>query len=352
MPLSTPETALAERTLELVDLPSPSHDEGLVYDYVRAALQLPLAHDDGETLLYAKRGDRPLVLLAGHTDTVPAQDNLPGRIEDGAVHGLGATDMKGGLAVMIELGRWARDAELGYDLGLLFFPREEVGPEHNPLPRLFEAAPLVDEAALVVCLEPTDNTLQLGCLGNLVARVVFEGRAAHSARPWLGVNAIGLALDGLRAVAALEPVDVDVDGLLFREVLSITQIHGGIASNVIPARCEALLNFRYAPGRSMPDAEARVRELVGRDLDIVHHAPAAHVALRAPLVERLRDAGGFEVHPKQAWTNVADFAARGLDAVNLGPGATRYAHAADERVAIAELVRTFEALQRFLLATV
>jgi succinyl-diaminopimelate desuccinylase len=352
MPLSTPETALAERTLELVDLPSPSHDEGLVYDYVRGALHLPLAHDDGETLLYAKRGGRPLVLLAGHTDTVPAQDNLPGRIEDGAVHGLGATDMKGGLAVMIELGRWAHHTELAYDLGLLFFPREEVGPEHNPLPGLFEAAPLVDEAALVVCLEPTDNTLQLGCLGNLVARVVFEGRAAHSARPWLGVNAIGLALDGLRAVAALEPIDVDVDGLLFREVLSITQIHGGIASNVIPARCEALLNFRYAPGRSPADAEARVRELAGRDVDIVHHAPAAHVALRAPLVERLRDAGGFEVQPKQAWTNVADFAARGLDAVNLGPGATRYAHAADEQVAIAELVRTFEALQRFLLATV
>src|SRR6185437_4135890 len=119
MPLSTPETALAERTLELVDLPSPSHDEGLVYDYVRRAVELPLAHDDGETLLYAKRTERPLVLLAGHTDTVPAQGNLPGRIEDGAVHGLGATDMKGGLAVMIELGRWAAEAELAYDIGLL-----------------------------------------------------------------------------------------------------------------------------------------------------------------------------------------------------------------------------------------
>ena len=292
------------------------------------------------------------MLLAGHTDTVPAQDNLPGRIEDGAVHGLGATDMKGGLAVMIELARWAHHAELAYDLGLLFFPREEVGPEHNPLPALFETAPLVDEAALVVCLEPTDNTLQLGCLGNLVARVVFEGRAAHSARPWLGVNAVALAVDGLRGVVALEPVDVEVEGLVFREVLSVTQIHGGIASNVIPARCEALLNFRYAPGRTMDEAEARVRELVGHELEIVDHAPAAHVALHAPLVERLRDAGGFEVQPKQAWTNVADFAARGLDAVNLGPGATRYAHAADEQVAIAELARTFGALQRFLLATV
>jgi succinyl-diaminopimelate desuccinylase len=348
-----PETALAQRTLELVDLPSPSHDEGLVYDYVRDALHhLPVAHDDGETLLYAKRVGKPLVLLAGHTDTVPPQGNLPGRIEGGAVHGLGATDMKGGLAVMIELGRHARHEELAYDLGLLFFPREEVGPEFNPLPALFEAAPLVDEAALVVCLEPTDNTLQLGCLGNLVARVVFEGRAAHSARPWLGVNAVKLALEGLRGVLELEPHDVDVDGLVFREVLSVTQIHGGIATNVIPARCEATLNFRYAPGRTMEDADARVRELVGHELEVVDHAPAAHVARHAPLVEKLRGAGAFEVQPKQAWTNVADFAARGLDAVNLGPGATRYAHTADEQVQIAELERTYQALRRFLVASV
>src|SRR5581483_5890225 len=140
-------------------------------------------------------------------------------------------------------------------------------------------------------------------------------------------------------------------GLVFREVVSITEIRGGIASNVIPAICEATLNFRYAPGRTMADAEARVRELVGRDVEIVHHAPAAHVARHAPLVERLREAGGFEVQPKQAWTNVADFAARGLDAVNLGPGGTAYAHAADERVEIAELERTLAALQRFLLGS-
>jgi succinyl-diaminopimelate desuccinylase len=348
MPLSQPETALADRTLALVDIPSPSHDEDMLYDYVRGVVHLPRVHDDGESLLYAKRDGKPLVLLAGHTDTVPAQDNLPGRIEDGAVHGLGSTDMKGGLAVMIELANWAAHAELDYDLGLLFFPREEVGPEENPLPALFEATPVVDKAALVICLEPTDNTLQLGCLGNLVARVVFEGRAAHSARPWLGINAVQLALEGLQGVFALAPFDVDVDGLVFREVLSVTQINGGIATNVIPARCEAILNFRYAPTRTMAEAEARVRELVGHELEIVQHSPPAHVALRSPLVERLRDAGGFEVQPKQAWTNVADFAARGLDAVNLGPGATRYAHATDEQVSITELARTYEALQRFL----
>jgi succinyl-diaminopimelate desuccinylase len=343
---------LAERTLDLVNIFSESRHEAEIRDYVRGAVPLPLVHDDGESLLYAKRGGKALVLLAGHLDTVPVQGNLPGRIEDGAVTGLGASDMKGGLAVMVELARWAsgRD-DLAYDVGFLLFPREELGPAENPLPGVFAATPVVDEAQLVVCLEPTDNTLQLGCLGNLNARVVFEGRAAHSARPWLGVNAVALALEGLRPVLESEPRDAEVGGLVFREVMSVTQLHAGIASNVIPARAEANVNFRYAPDRTAESAEEHVRELFP-GCEIVSNSPAAHVAAESELVERLRAAGGFELQPKQAWTNVADFAARGLDAVNLGPGATRYAHAADERVEIAELERTYEALQRFLLGSV
>jgi succinyl-diaminopimelate desuccinylase len=349
MPPPSPETALARRTLALVDIASPSRSEAELYRYLKAHTPLPLLYDDGESLLYAQRAGRPLVLLAGHTDTVPAQGNLPGRIEGGEVHGLGASDMKGGLAVMVELARVAADAELAYDLGLLFFPREELGPSENPLPGVFAAAPLIDDAALVICLEPTDNTLQLGCLGNINARVVFEGKAAHSARPWLGVNAIRLALEGLRDVLSLEPNDVLVEGLLFREVLSVTQIDDcANASNVIPARVECTLNFRYAPDRTPEQAEARLRELVPLALEVTQHSPAAHVAVSSPLLGRLRTAGGFAIEPKQAWTNVADFAARGLDAVNLGPGSTRHAHTAAERVSIAELDRTFEALRRFL----
>jgi succinyl-diaminopimelate desuccinylase len=340
--------ALTQRTLDLVNIPSESRNEAEVYDYVLSAVPLEQAYSDGESVLFAKREGKPLVLLAGHTDTVPAQGNLPGRIEDGAVVGLGASDMKGGLAVMIELGRWAAEAELAYDLGLLFFPREELGPTENPLPGVFERTTVVDEAQLVICLEPTDNTLQLGCLGNLNARVVFEGTSAHSARPWLGVNAIKLAFEGLQRVLDAEPRDVDIDGLVFREVISVTQLNAGIAANVIPARAEAILNFRYAPDRTPESAVERVRELVGNDVEILANSPPAHVALRSPLVERLQAVGSYEVQPKQAWTNVADFAARGLDAINLGPGATRYAHAVDERVEISELERTYAALQRFL----
>jgi len=310
---------------------------------------LETAYDDGESVIFAKRSGKPLVLLAGHTDTVPAQGNMPGRIEDGAVVGLGASDMKGGVAVMLELALWAAGADLRYDVAFLFFPREELGPADNPLPAVFDGAPLVDEAQLVVCLEPTDNTLQLGCLGNLNARVVYEGRAAHSARPWLGVNAVALAFEGLAPVLAGEPRDVEIGGLLFREVMTVTQLRAGIASNVVPARAEANVNFRYAPDRTPESAVGLIAELLP-GAEIVSNSPPAHVAAESELVHRLREAGGFELQPKQAWTNVADFAARGLDAVNLGPGATRYAHTADERVEIAELERTFAAFQRFLTA--
>lgn len=307
---------------------------------------------EGETLWYeAGESRRPLVVLAGHLDTVPPQGNLPGRINDGVVWGLGASDMKSGVAVMIELARWWADARPArdVDLAFLFFPREELSAAESPLPGFFEAVPRSREAGLVVVLEPTDNTIQAGCLGHLFARLVFEGVSAHSARPWLGTNAINLAVDGLRPVVRREPRDVTIGGLVFREVLSATGISGGIAANVIPDRVEARLSYRYAPDRSPEEAETELRRVVGDAgrLEIVSNSPPAGVAADSPLVERLRKAGDFAVEPKQAWTPVAEFAAIGLDAVNLGPGATRYAHAKDEQVEAAALTRTFTALQRF-----
>ena len=342
---------LAARTLELVDVPSESREEAALADVVRAAVPLPLAYEDDLTLLFRPEPTgRPLVVFAGHLDTVPANENLPGRIEDGSVHGLGASDMKGGLAVMVELARWASGSpELALDPAFLFFPREEISVEHSPLPRVFDAG-VISDAALVVVLEPTDNELQVGCVGNINGRLRFEGRSAHTARPWLGVNAIDLAVEGLAHVTGLAPHDVDVEGMPFREVLSLTRISGGRADNVVPDLVEATLNFRYAPHRSAAEAEERLRELAGDRVEIVSHAAAAPVALRNPLVERLRDTGGLEVTPKQAWTPVAQFAERGLDAVNFGPGATRYAHTRDEQIEIAALERSFEALRVFLSA--
>ena len=326
--------ALAARTLELVDIPSESGSEAEIERYVAAAMPREPAHAGDSVLFYPPRRDGPFVLLVGHLDTVPAQANLPGRIAAGAVHGLGASDMKGGVAVMLEL---AGDPEL--DAGFLFFGREELPANESPLP--------AKHPGMVVLHQTTDNTIQAGCLGNLNARLVFYGRSAHSARPWLGENAIAAAVRGLEPLVEIEPVDVEVDGLRFREVLTVTTIHGGIATNVVPDRVEANLNFRYAPTCTPADAEARVRELAA-DAEVLSNSPPARVVAGAPLVQRLAEAGGLAIEAKQAWTPVAEFTSRGVDAVNLGPGATRFAHTRDEQVEIAELVRTYEALSRFL----
>jgi succinyl-diaminopimelate desuccinylase len=346
---------LAERTLELVNVSSVSREEQQLAGLVRTLMPASLErlYDEDDCLLYAtpRRKGRPLVVLTGHLDTVPPQDNFPGRREGDVVIGLGASDMKGGLAVMIELAHWLeRDRpELEADLAFLFFGREELSMEDSPLPKLFDAVPAVCAADLAIVLEPTDCALQAGCMGHLRALVVYEGEAAHSARPWAGRNAIAEAVAGLGPVLAHEPRDVEIGGLRFTEVLSATQIHGGVATNVIPDRVEVTLSFRYTPDRSPDDAFATLDAILdgnGRIEDF-SNSPSARVVVDTALVRRLREAGELAVEPKQAWTPVAEFAARGVDAVNLGPGETRYAHKRDERISARSLVRVYEALQRF-----
>jgi succinyl-diaminopimelate desuccinylase len=348
---------LAERTLALVDVPSVSRDERRLADLVAGSVPLGAfaeRHADGEGFYYSteRRPGSPQVLLVGHLDTIPAQDNLPGRIENGWVIGLGATDMKGGLAVMLELADWIERErpERDLDLGLLFFTREELPVAESPLPAVFAACPELRESDLAIVLEPTDNTIQAGCLGNLNATLVFRGVSAHSARPWLGVNAIGLAVEALHPLARIPPVQVDVEGLTFVEVVTVTRIDGGIADNVVPDRVTCRLNYRFAPNRTVDDAVRRLHELAGTagELEVTSSSPPGRVSASSPLVRRLRETGGFRIEPKQAWTPVAQFTEEGIDAVNLGPGATEYAHKRDERVSILELARTCEALQRFI----
>jgi succinyl-diaminopimelate desuccinylase len=349
---------LAARTLELVDIPSVSREEGPIIEHAAGLFPPPfqLLHRRDDCLYFAtpRRAGRPLVVLTGHLDTVPAQGNLPGRIDDGAVHGLGASDMKGGCAVMLELARWIGEERpaLAVDVGLVLFGKEELSMEESPLPELFDTVEDVARADLAVVLEPTDGLLHAGCLGHLRALVVYDGVAGHSARPWLAENAIGSAVEGLRAVIATEPRRVELSGLEFVEVVSPTQIHGGVATNVIPDRVEVTLSFRYAPDRAPEDAERLIRELVGDGGRIVElaNSPSARVVVDSPLVQRLRAAGDLELAPKQAWTPVAEFSIRGIDAVNFGPGATRYAHKRDEQIEIAALVSAFETLRRFVSA--
>lgn len=351
---------LAARTLELVDIYSESRHEAAIEARVRSlvppAFEPVYEADVAAVYTAPRRPGVPLVVLAGHYDTVPPQENLPGRIEDGWVVGLGASDMKGGVAVLLELARdlAAERVETAVDLALLLFGREELPADESPLPALFDGTPLLHEAALAILLEPTDVTIEAGCLGNLNARLVFRGVSAHSARPWQGESAIAKAVEGLREIAALERREAVVGGLAFYEVLSVTQLHAGIADNVVPDRAVAHLNYRYAPDRTAESAEEYIRSLVpeGAELVLAGHSPPARVVADSPLVRALREAGGLELRPKQAWTNVADFTARGLDAVNFGPGSTFYTHKRDERVEIAALVRCYEALRRFVTGTV
>jgi succinyl-diaminopimelate desuccinylase len=343
---------LASRTLELVDIASESRDEATLAAH---ALGVLLdggidARDAGDSCVLAgatARGERPLVLLAGHLDTIPAQGNRPGRRAADAVHGLGASDMKGAVAVMLELALAQPAATV--DLGYVLFPREELPFGETALTPLLEREPGLREADLVVVMEPTANAIHAGCLGNVNATWTFHGRSGHSARPWLADNAIHRAAEGILAVAHVEPVPHDFDGLRFVEVVSVTRIAGGIAGNVIPGEAVATVNHRYAPGRSAADAEAWLRELCEPygTLVIEGNAPSAPVSVANPLAQRLIATGDLAVEAKQAWTPVAEFATAGVDAVNFGPGDPAQAHAREEHVRVEALVRCYETIEAF-----
>ena len=334
---------LAARTLELVDIPSESRDESAIAQHVLSTV--PGARDAGDGCVLV--GDGPIV-LAGHLDTVPAQGNRPGRADDEAVHGVGASDMKAALAVMVELAL----AQRAPGTTMCFFPREELPVSESSLTPLLHREPHLREADVAVVMEPTANAIHAGCLGNVNATWTFHGVSGHSARPWLADNAIERAA---RAIAELTeaapPERAEFDGLAFVEAVSVVGIGGGIARNVIPDRVTADVNYRYSPGRSAADADARLHALCdgdGRELEIESNAPSAPVAVSHPFVQRLIEAGSLDVAPKQAWTPVAEFALVGVPAVNFGPGDPAYAHRRDELVRIDALVRSFRTLEAVL----
>jgi succinyl-diaminopimelate desuccinylase len=355
----SPAERLGARLLEIVNVASESRSEAELAAYVLDVLaRAPggAARDAGDTCVLAgvteRRGDRPLVLLAGHLDTVPAQGNFPGRLEDGVVHGLGAADMKAALAIMVELAL-APPPGATVDLGFVFFGREELPFGDSALTPLLAREPGLRSADFAIVGEPTDNELHAGCVGNINATWTFRGVAGHSARPWLADNAIHRAGRGIAEIAALEPVDHQFAGLTFREVVSAVTVRGGVARNVVPDECVVELNMRYAPGTSAAEAEARLRALCEPhgELRIDGNAPSGTVPAEGNVyVSRLVEAGGLTVAPKQAWTPVAELAAVGVDAVNFGPGAPRFAHRRDEQVAVDALVANHEILERFLCA--
>ena len=352
---------LAARTLAFVDMPSVSGDEDALLRTVADLMPVErfVLMDGGDGVAFfgpdRRRTGVPMVVLAGHVDTVPPNATPPPRLEGATIFGRGAADMKGALAVMVEVAiSIAREPRRGsFDVGFLFFGREELPISESALLPLLDRSESARSADLAIVMEPTANAIEVGCLGNLNARLSIRGEAAHTARPWLGSNAIHSAIEALGPLSDLPPRDVEIDGLTYREVVSVTSIEGGIAGNVVPDRVEARINFRYAPTRSPVEAEARLRELIphpAAELEVVGNAPPGPVALRNPLVSRLRSAGELVIGPKQAWTPVAEFATVGVDAINFGPGDPQYAHRDDERVEAQALVRSYEVLRAFLAA--
>ncbi len=352
--MSTLAQRLASRTLELVDIASESLHEAAIREHLRALVPSSLAEVFvGEDVAFwapVRRPDIPLVVLAGHYDTVPDQGNIPGFVADDAVHGLGAADMKGGVAVALELVcELEQSPPSAVDVGLLLFGKEELPPSFNPLPELFEKCDVIHKAALAILLEPTSGAVHAGCVGTLTAQITFHGVSGHAARPWQAENALERAIVGLGAIAKLERREASVGGLSFFETVTLTRFESGIADNIVPDRAVATVNLRYPPDRFPEEAVELLTSLVPRDatLEIIGNSPPAAVVSDTPLVLGLLAAGATGIEPKQAWTNVSDFTTRGIDAINFGPGDPAYAHRANELVRVPALVHGYETLRRF-----
>ncbi len=338
-----------ETLLWLCSIPSPIGEEKALCDAVHARLSArPLAapiRRYGDSLVAplargAGRRGGPHVALVGHLDTVRTE-NGPARIVGDRCFGAGSSDMKSGLAVMIALAEALDTSTLGCDLTLVFYAREEGPFADNELGVVLERDPEIGGVDLAVCMEPSDNKLHLGCVGSIHATVTFTGRTAHSARPWEGDNAIVRAAGFLAEVGALAPIESLIDGLTYRTVTTVTQARdGGRGRNVVPDRFVLNVNHRFAPDRTLDDAKAYLRALVRdrADVEWADLSPAALPNATHPLVSALAGAGVRAVEPKQAWTDVARFAARGIAAVNFGPGENAQAHQKNESTSLA-LVR-------------
>lgn len=379
------DTRLADLTAWLCGIPSVTGDEDACADAIEAWLRARTCMEvsrHGKCVLARARAfvagsrrdgaspgsgralagseeARPLVLLVGHTDTVPPKPgDAPPRVECDVIHGLGASDMKGGLAVMLALAEdlFPRDGgpvdDCGYDLGLVFYDHEEGPWVKSGLGPLLAEVPWLSGAALAFCLEPSDNVIQLGCMGTLHAQVDFKGKAAHSARPWQGDNAIHKAAGLLMRLSERAPVDVLRDGFLFREVISATLASGGATRNVIPDGFRLNLNMRFAPGRSVEEASADVVALVAGEAEVVitEAAPSGKLVGENPLLRAFIAMNGNTVAAKQAWTDVARFGQAGVDAVNLGPGLAAQAHQAGEWASARLLAESHAQFLRFLTA--
>jgi succinyl-diaminopimelate desuccinylase len=350
-----------ELTRRLVDIESVSGNERTIADAVEAALRasphLEVLRDGDAVVARTTLGRARRAVIAGHLDTVPVNGNLPSRLESGAEAGAGDTlwgrgtvDMKGGCAVMLALA--ASVTEPVVDVTWVFYDHEEVDSSLNGLGRLARNHPELLAADFAILGEPTGGEVEGGCNGTLRADIRATGTRAHSARAWMGSNAIHALAPVLATLASYQPESIEVDGLVYREGLNAVGIRGGVAGNVIPDEGVVSVNYRFAPSRDAAQAEAVVRGLFPDfEVAITDIAEGARPGLDDPLAQAFVAAVGGEAKPKYGWTDVARFAALGIPAVNYGPGDPSLAHADDERVPVEQIERCEQGLRAWLTAS-
>jgi succinyl-diaminopimelate desuccinylase len=338
-------------TAALIDIPSESHGEEQIANLVEQALRgyshLAVNRIGNSVIAtnHADRGDR--IIIAGHLDTVPANGNLPHHVESERIYGLGAADMKGGVAIALQLA--ATVTEPVCDITFIFYESEEVSSQFNGLQIIADTAPELLVADFAVLMEPSNANIEAGCQGTIRANITTRGERAHSARSWMGKNAIHQAREILDILENYEPSSPVIDGLTFREGLNAVAISGGIAGNVIPDLCCVTVNYRFAPDKSVDEAIAHVKEtFAGCEVDVTDQAPGALPGLSHPAAQAFLAATGATVAPKFGWTDVARFSAMGTPAVNYGPGDPSIAHSQGEFVNVEELAGVATNLRRWL----
>lgn len=338
-------------TAALVDVPSVSGDERALADAVEAALRalphLEVVRSGEAVLARTHLGRARRVLLAGHLDTVPVAGNLPSRRDGERLHGCGTSDMKAGDAVFLHLA--ATLPQPRHDLTLVFYDCEEIEAARNGLGRVERELRGWLDADLALLGEPTDGLVEAGCQGTLRVEVRTTGRRAHSARSWLGDNAVHRAAGILDRLVSYDARRVTIDGCEYREGLAAVRIAGGVAGNVVPDACVVTVNFRFAPDRDLAAAEAHARDVfAGFDLAVTDASPGALPGLDTPAAREFLAATGERPRAKYGWTDVSRFAALGVPALNYGPGDPNLAHTREEHVAVERITRCVDVLHRFL----
>jgi succinyl-diaminopimelate desuccinylase len=338
-------------TRALCDIESVSGDEKSIADAIEEFLgdcpHLDVFRDGNALVARTNLGRAHRVLIAGHIDTVPINGNLPTRVDDGKIWGRGTVDMKAGVAVHLRL---AKDlVNPVHDITWIFYDLEEVDSSRNGLGRLSRNHPELLAGDFAILGEPSNAIIEGGCNGTMLASISMSGVRAHSARAWMGSNAIHAAHVILDRLAAYEPQTVTVDGLDYREGLNAVAIRGGVAGNVIPDECVVEVNYRFAPSKSEADAAAFITALFTEcDVDVTDSVAGARPGAETPLALSFIAAVGGHIAPKFGWTDVARFTALGIPAVNFGPGNPALAHADDERVSVSDIVACETGLRAWL----